>query len=67
MQYIKATKKQCEAYNEEVKQGENYQSTTSQWAKVIEIQGNFYIAKHPKYSTELEIVKKLPQDENTIK
>ena len=67
MQYIKATKKQCEAYNEEVKQGENYQGSTNKWSEVIEIKSSYYISKHPNYSTELEIVKKLPQDENTIK
>jgi hypothetical protein len=60
MQYIKATKKQCEAYNAEVTQVENYQGTTSQWANVKEIEGSFYIAKHPNYSTELEIVNELP-------
>lgn len=67
MQYIKGTKEQCEAYNAEVTQGENYQGITSQWAKVQEIEGSFYIAKHPNYSNELEIVNQLPiQDEKTI-
>lgn len=60
MQYIKATKKQCEAYNQEVTQGENYQGSTSQWAEVQEIEGSFYIAVHPDYTTELETVNKLP-------
>lgn len=63
MQYIKATKKQCEDYNAKVMQGEKYEGTTSQWAEVQEIEGSFYIAKHPNYSTELEIVNKLPDYE----
>ena len=67
MEYIKATKQQCEDYNAEVTQGENYQGSTSQWAEVQEIEGSFYIALHPNYSTELEIVNQLPtQDETNI-
>lgn len=65
MQYIKATKKQCDDYNAEVTQGENYQSTTSQWAEVQEIKGSFYIALHPNYSTELEIINELPTQDET--
>lgn len=66
MQYIKGTKKQCEAYNQKVSKGENYQGSTTQWAKVQEIEGNFYIAVHPKYTTELETVSELPIIEEKI-
>lgn len=60
MQYIKATKQQCQAYNNEVTQGENYQGSTTQWAEVQEIEGSFYIAVHPNYTTELLTVNELP-------
>lgn len=66
MQYIKSTKEQCEAYNNEVTQGENYQGSTTQWAEVQEIEGGFYIAVHPDYTTELETVSKLPVIEEKI-
>ena len=61
MEYIKATKKECEAYNDKVIQGENYQGTTSKFDKVREIKGDFYITKHPDYSTNLKIVNELPK------
>jgi hypothetical protein len=66
MKYIKATKQQCEDYNAEVTQGENYQGGTSQWAKVQEVEGSFYIALHPNYTTELLTVNKLPKIEEEI-
>ena len=61
MAYIKATKEKCEAYNKEVTQGENYQGTTSNFDEVREIKGDFYISKHPSYSTNLKVVNELPK------
>lgn len=63
MQYIKATKQQCEDYNAEVTQSENYQGGTSRWAEVQEIENSFYIALHPDYPIELEIVNELPKQD----
>jgi len=63
MEYIKGTKQECEAYNDEVTQGENYQGSTSKWSNVIKIKDEYFILKHPKYATELEILNQLPHDE----
>jgi len=61
MQYIKATKKECEDYNSTVTLGEKYDGiSTTQWAEVIEIEGLFYIPFNEKYPSELTKVKELP-------
>lgn len=60
MKYIKGTKAECEAYNSEVTQGENYKGNTAQWAEVKKIGDYFYIKKHPKYPTNLNTVNSLP-------
>ena len=57
MKYLKGTK------------GENYKGTTSKFDEVREIKGNFYITKHPNYSTNLKVVNELPKiahDESII-
>ena len=64
MAYIKATKAECEAYNQVVTQGENYQGTTTSYDEVKKIKGNFYITKHPNYTTNLKIVNELPKIAN---
>ena len=61
MAYIKATKKECEFYNDKVTKGENYQSTTSKFDEIKEIKGDFYVTKHPNYSTNLKVVNELPK------
>ena len=61
MEYLKATKKQCEDYNSIVNAGEKYDGiSTTQWAEVTEIEGLFYIAFNEKYPSELTKVKELP-------
>ena len=69
MAYIKGNKQECEAYNDKVTKGENYQGTTTSYDRVKEIKGDFYITKHPNYATNLKIVNELPKiadDENII-
>ena len=61
MEYLKATKKQCEDYNSIVSVAEKYDEiSTTQWAEVIEIEGLFYIPFNEKYPSELTKVKELP-------
>ena len=60
MEYIKGTKKQCQAYNDEVTKGQGYQGSTSGWSMIHEINGNFYIKVNPNYPTKLTKVKELP-------
>ena len=61
MEYLKATKKQCEDYNSIVNAGEKYDGiSTTQWAEVIEIEDSFYIPFNEKYPSELTKVKELP-------
>lgn len=66
--YYKGTKEQCEAYNLEVSQGENYQGSTTKWAELQEIEGGFYILKNDKYNSEMEMVDNIQTTtENFIK
>jgi len=61
MEYIKATKKQCEDYNSIVSVAEKYDGiSTTQWAEVIEIEGLFYIPFNENYPSELVKVASLP-------
>jgi len=61
MEYLKATKKQCEDYNSIVSVAEKYDGiSTTQWAEVIEIEGLFYIPFNENYPSELTKVKELP-------
>lgn len=58
--YYKGTKQECESYNNEVTNRENYQGSTTKWADVQEIGGNFYILKNNKYNSEMEAVDDIP-------
>jgi len=61
MEYIKATKQQCEDYKSIVNAGEKYDGiSTTQWAEVIEIEGLFYIPFNENYPSELVKVASLP-------
>jgi len=64
--YYTGTKEQCDAYNTIVTEGENYQSSTNQWATVKEHpNGNdFAILKNSKYESELNELQQLPDDWN---
>lgn len=59
--YYKGTEQECLDYNNQVTQGENYQGTTKRWANPIEIEGSWYILKHEKYNSDLEVVNELPE------
>lgn len=54
MEYLKGTKEQLEAYNEEVTKGECYQGSTQCWSDVQEIEGEFFIAFNENYPSDLE-------------
>lgn len=60
MAFYKGTQKQCEDYDNFVSQKENYQGTTIKWSEVMEIEEEFFIAKHPSYSSDMVEVDKLP-------
>ena len=61
MEYIKGTKEECEAYNDKVTKGQNYKCTTLKFDEIREINGDFYITKHPDYSTNSKVVNELPK------
>jgi Holliday junction resolvasome RuvABC ATP-dependent DNA helicase subunit len=62
--YYTGTQQQCEAYNQEVTQGENYVGGTTRWANVIThpTEDKFAIIAHEKYSSELEMLEVLTSD-----
>jgi hypothetical protein len=60
MEYLKGTKQQLEAYNDEVVVGENYLGITNRWAEIIEIESEYYIAFNEKYPSNLEKVNEIP-------
>lgn len=62
MAFIKATKKECEDYNNEVVKGEGYKGSTTAWATPIEVDGVFYILVNEKYPTALETVDNIPEE-----
>ena len=65
MSYYIGTKQQCEAYNEQVTLGENYQDTTQRWAEVRQHPSGspFAIVKHSNYEAEeMELVGELSED-----
>ena len=64
--YYTGTQQDCEAYNEEVKQGEGYSGTTTDWDIPIERDGSWYVTKHDKYTSTMELVDKLPQTETDL-
>jgi len=54
MSFYTGTLQECEAYDDEVVAGENYGSSTTNWATVIEINGGYYIQKaEPPYATKV--------------
>jgi hypothetical protein len=56
--YLKGTKAQCEAYNQEVINKEHFVDSTTGYSKVDAHQNgvDFSILIHPKYKSELEII-----------
>jgi len=61
MEYLKGTFEQITAYNEQVTQGENYKTPTTQWAEPLQIGEHWYILKNEKYPSDLETVNELPK------
>jgi hypothetical protein len=59
MEYLKGTKSELEAYNDEVVAGENYIGATIKWSEIIKVENEFYIAFNEKYPSELEKVTEL--------
>ena len=59
--YYKGTEQECLAYDQTVTDAEKYPIEGDNWANPIEIDGSWYILKHDKYSTDLELVNELPQ------
>lgn len=60
MYYKSNIKEECQAYDNLVSDGEKYPFNDN-WANPIEIKGSWYILKHEKYSTDLEVVNELPE------
>ena len=58
------TKKQCEAYNDLVTAGEQYQGTTTHWANIRKhpTKDLWCIPKHDDYESDLTLVDFLPAD-----
>ena len=57
--HYKGTNKECIAYDEFVTANEKYFKGHN-WANFIEIEGDCYILKHEKYTSEMELVNELP-------
>ena len=60
--YYKGTKTKCEAYNQLVTLGENYQGSTTSWANVTSNQNgiDFAILKHESYESDMTLIDKIP-------
>jgi len=64
--YYKGTKQECEAYINGVDTSENYGESTKTWDIPIERNGSWYVTKHDKYTSAMELVDKLPQTETDL-
>jgi len=62
--YYTGTKKQCSAYNDKVTKAEKYKGETQRWAtpRKHPEKNIWAISKHPKYDSDMEILKQLPKD-----
>jgi len=58
--YYNGTYEECELYDKQVTENENYPYNDN-WANPIEIEGSWYILKHEKYSSDLEVLNELPE------
>ena len=57
--YYKGTQQECINYDDFVTANEKYLKGDN-WANPIEIEGECYILKHQKYTSEMELVNELP-------
>jgi len=58
--YYKGTQEECIIYDSLVTSNEKYPFNDN-WANPIEIEGSWYILKHEKYNSDLEVVNELPE------
>ena len=59
--WYKGNKQRCEDYNAIVSFAQDYKGSTARWANIEEIEGSFYILKHPYFDgTYLTLVNELP-------
>jgi hypothetical protein len=65
MAYYIGNLENCQAYDKNVSEKENYLKGDN-WANPQEIEGSWYILKHEKYTSEMELVSELPPQELTI-
>jgi len=59
MAYYIGNLENCQAYDKNVSEKENYLKGDN-WANPQEIEGSWYILKHEKYTSEMELVNELP-------
>jgi hypothetical protein len=58
--YYKGNYQSCLDYDNQVSDGLGLINVDN-WANPIEINGEWYILKHEKYSTDLQVVNELPE------
>lgn len=61
MAWYKGTEEQANLYNDTVSDARNYTGEIQKWSPVMEIEGNFYVSKHKDFSSQMESVDKLPE------
>ena len=64
--YYKGTKQECEEYISSVDASEKYSEPTKTWDIPIERDGSWYVTKHDKYTSTMELVNELPQTETDL-
>lgn len=66
MYYKSQNIEDCKAYDKLVTEGEKINATypNDNYANPIEIEGEFYILKHEKYNSEMELVSELPKQQD---
>jgi hypothetical protein len=62
--YLKGTQIECEAYNQEVIDRENFTASTTGYATVNAHQNgvDFAILKHDQHESEMETIDEIPKD-----
>jgi hypothetical protein len=62
MSFYIGTKSECEAYDAQVSEAENYQSPTQNWFTPIELPDNSYaVMKHASYPSSLQEVESISE------
>ena len=60
MLWYKGTNQECINYDKHVTEKERYVKGDN-WANPQDIEGSWYILKHEKYNSDLEVVNELPE------